>query len=227
MKIAFQVPIKARSSIRVPNKNFREIAGKPLFAWLLDELLTQSGDFESSIFVDSENESVYSRISEHYEKDERLNFHLRRPWYAEDHANGNHLLSQFAMAQPQFDIYVQVFITAVTLRRGLIDESLRSFTTSLDQFDSMFLVSEEPGWIWFKGNAINYDPTRPDGLPRSQDAMYLKETTGLYAITKDALLRTGCRIGCRPMLYKVDRFSSVDIDTMSDFAEAEKLLMES
>ena len=39
MIIAIQVPIRARSSTRAANKNFRDLAGKPLSYWLLDELI--------------------------------------------------------------------------------------------------------------------------------------------------------------------------------------------
>ena len=88
----------------------------------------------------------------------------------------------------------------------------------------MLLVTEENGWFWFNGQALNYVPDRPDGLPRSQDAMVLKETTGLYAITREAVFRTGCRIGCRPLFYKVDRQSAFDVDNMEDFLEAQRII---
>ena len=71
---------------------------------------------------------------------------------------------------------------------------------------------------------MNYDPSSPRGLPRSQDACFLKETTGLYLITRDALLKTGCRIGLFPLPKIIDPEYALDIDTMNDFHEAEKLL---
>lgn len=223
MKIAVQIPIKSRSSTRVPNKNFRDISGKPMFAWAIDELL-KIDEFDVDIYIDSEGERAFDLISQHYGKQEALKYHKRNPWLAEDHANGNHLLNHFSVLNPDYDVYVQLFITAVTLRGDVVREAMAKFLRSLDENDSMFLVTEECGWVWYQGEAVNYDPTRLNGLPRSQDAQYFKETTGLYAITKDALFRTGCRIGTNPMLYEVDRFSSVDIDTMEDFAEAEAIL---
>jgi CMP-N-acetylneuraminic acid synthetase len=192
---------------------------------LIDEVLKlRLKHLEFDIFIDSEDESTFDKISCHYFKEKRIQFHKRDPWLAEDQANGNHLLGHFAVHKPQYDIYVQAFITAVALRSGIIKASIKDFIQNLNKYDSMFLVTEEPGWIWFQGKAINYDPSRMSGLPRSQDAMYLKETTGLYAITKDALMKGGCRIGNSPLLYKVDRFSSVDIDTMEDFHDARDIL---
>lgn len=226
MRIAFQIPVKARSSTRVPNKNFRDLNGRPLFSWLIDEMLElKLRDVEFDVFVDSEDVSAFEKIADYYSGDSRILFHKRDLWLAEDEANGNHLLTHFAVHRPDYDVYVQAFITAVTLRKETLSASLKSFLQSLNKHDSMFLVTEEPGWVWFQGKAVNYDPSRMNGLPRSQDAMYFKETTGLYAITRNSLMVGGCRIGQTPLLYSVDRFSSVDIDTMEDFHDAEEILL--
>ena len=55
MKIAVQVPIKGKSSLRVPNKNFRNLNGKPLCYWVLDELVKLPADID--IFIDSEEKN--------------------------------------------------------------------------------------------------------------------------------------------------------------------------
>ncbi|MDP0501111.1 MAG: hypothetical protein Q7P63_13535 [Verrucomicrobiota bacterium JB022] len=221
MRVAVQIPIKARTSTRVPNKNFRDLCGKPLCCWLLDELV-RCAPPEWDLYVDSEHESVMDMLGARY--GDRLKFHQRLPWFAGDQANGNHLIHQFALQHHEYDAYLQVFVTAVTLKGEILMESVTQFLNCLDQYDSMFLVTEEPGWIWYQGKAINYDPHRPDGLPRSQDAMYLLETTGLYAITRDAVFRTGCRIGNKPLLYPVEPQYALDIDTMADLQEAERIL---
>ncbi len=221
MKIAIQIPIKARSSTRVPNKNFRDLCGKPFSWWLLDRLLEVASP-EWDIFIDSESDSVLDKLSDAQRK--RFKFHERDSWFAEDHAKGNHLLHQFAVRESGYDLYVQLFVTAVTLPGEIIRESIQCMATSVSDYDSLFLVTEESGWYWFKGEALNYQPNLPNGLPRSQDAMVLKETTGLYAITRDALLRTGCRIGLRPYFYRIPAEYAFDVDTMEDFRQAEKLL---
>lgn len=223
MKIAIQVPVKAKSSTRVPNKNFRTLCGKPFAWWVLDRLV-ESAPAEWDIFIDSESDSVMEKLSE--KQRGRVKFFLRDPWFAEDHANGNHLLHQFAVREPGYDLYAQLFVTAVTLPGEIIREAVQCLATSVSDYDSLFLVTEETGWFWFKGEALNYRPDIPNGLPRSQDAMVCKETTGLYAITRDALLRTGCRIGNRPYFYKIPPEYAFDVDTMEDFRRAEKLISE-
>ena len=125
---------------------------------------------------------------------------------------------------PQYDAYVQLFVTAVTLHHGVINEAISAFQKNVEKNDSLFLVTEETGWIWHEGKAMNYDPSKPNGLPRSQDATYFKETTGMYVITRQAALQTGCRIGEKPLPYPVSPEYALDIDTMSDLKEAERLL---
>ncbi len=221
MKIAFQIPLKSHPSTRVPNKNFRDLNGKPLCRWLVDELLWELPP-EHELWIDSEDERVMERFAD--VPGDRLRFHKRLDWFASDRANGNHLMNQFGLAHPEYDFFAQVYVTAVTLRGDIVREAMETFLAQADRHDSMFLVTEETGWIWHRGRAVNYDPATLDGLPRSQDAVYLKETTGLYAISREALFRTGCRVGRSPLLHPVPREFAFDIDTMEDFHEAEERL---
>jgi len=81
--------------------------------------------------------------------------------------------------------------------------------------DSILTVKEIYSWFWFKKKPINYNPKL---LPRSQDASpIIQETTGLYGIKKHALNKYKCRIGNKPLFYKIDDFESIDLDTEWDF----------
>jgi CMP-N-acetylneuraminic acid synthetase len=221
LKKAIQIPIKARSSTRIPNKNFTPLCGKPLAYWLLDEVeMGLPADW--ACFIDSESESVMEKLRPSHA--EKFGFHKRDAWYASDAANGNHLLQQFVAAHPHYDIYVQLYITAVTLPWHIIAEAVENLEANLSTYDSTFLATEETGWIWHRGRAVNYDPNVPDGLPRSQDAMFLSETTGMYAIEKVAVLRRACRIGERPLPYVIPREFAVDIDTLEDLTTASNIL---
>jgi CMP-N-acetylneuraminic acid synthetase len=221
MKIALQIPIKGKSSTRVPNKNFRQLNGKPLCYWLLDELLKHAPS-TWDIHIDSEDSRTMDKLSPDHRR--RFRFFQRNPWYAGDNSNGNHLINQFAVSHPNYDIFAQIYITAVTLPGNIITESIQEFVHSRDRYDSMFLATKETGWFWQNDTPLNYDPHRPDGLPRSQDATLMKETKALYSVTRDAVLRTSCRIGNRPLAYIIPNAYSLDIDSMEDFHEAERIL---
>lgn len=222
MKIAVQIPIKCRPSTRVKNKNFRELAGKKLAYWLLDEI-TDAATKEWDLFIDSEDEKIMENIIPRY-GETTFKFHKRDEWFASDAANGNHLLNQFGLAHSDYDLYVQLFVTAVTLPVSVIVDAIEMLKPQKERYDSLFLVTEETGWIWYNQQPVNYSHHIPNGLPRSQDATYLKETTGLYAIYREALLKTSCRIGEAPYLYQVPNKYALDIDTIEDLEEAELLL---
>jgi len=223
MKIAINIPIKGRSATRVPNKNLRDLAGKPLCCWLLDQLATNLPE-EWDIYIDSEKDETFEFIKNIY--GDRFKFHKREEWLAGDTANGNHLLSNFATHNPDYDVYAQTFITAVTLPGSLIKETIEDFFTYNHTYDSAFLCTEETGFFWNKGEPVNYDAFKPNGMKRSQDIKILKETVGLYVINKPALVHTGCRIGENPKVITIDEEYAVDIDTMTDFEYAQRILSE-
>ena len=247
MNIAVEIPIKAKASERVENKNFRMLAGKPLCHWLLGEAHQLPAEWH--IYIDSEKEDVYRRIIGEGKYD-RFRFHRRDPWFASDAANGNHLLTQFAVAHPGYDIYVQLFVTAVTLTAAVISEAVGELVDALDTTgnfsDSVLLATEETGWYWRRWTdaevtgwsvphetpapcpwsrcPTNYKPGQPNGLPRSQDAQLLKETTGLYAVTRESLFKRFCRVGGCPIFHVVDKRHALDIDTEADLKGAERVL---
>ena len=216
MKIAIQIPIKGLPSERVKNKNFRLLNGKPFYAHLLDKIKDIR---DIDIFIDSEDKKVFSKIKKRYNN--TFKFHKREKTYSENWSNGNHLINQFAIHNPGYDLYCQLYITAIFLTSKSITSCISNLIEHIDKYDSSFLVTKETGWIWYKNKSINYDHKIMDGLPRSQDANYFKETTGLYVIKKESLFKTGCRIGYNPIMYPVKEIESFDVDTMEDIKKAE------
>jgi CMP-N-acetylneuraminic acid synthetase len=218
-RIVVQVPLKFRSSERIPNKNFHPFHGRPLSHWVLSELAAECpGDWD--LFIDSEREEVLENLSVTHRS--RFAFHRRPDWYASNEANGNHLLQQFVAAHPDYDYYVQVYVTAVLLKGSTVVRALDALRRS-DGHDSVLLASRETGFIWFNGAPVNYEPRVPAGLRRSQDICYLKETTGLYAVTRHVALSTGCRVGHAPLFFLVPKIEALDIDTVEDLQIAERL----
>lgn len=209
MRVTVQIPMKGNSE-RVPMKNLREVAGKPLFAHLMDKLVGHVPD-NWNIVVSTESEDVVAAVRSRYPD---VGIHMLSDWYAKN-ATGNHLLSHFAAQFPDADVYIQAFVTAPNLTlESLID--LVDAISGSSKYDSATFVTEEYGWFWFNGDPVNYDPTRMDGLPRSQDAPVFKETTGAYAVRRNALFATGCRLPSPSALVPIGRKEAVDIDTMYD-----------
>jgi CMP-N-acetylneuraminic acid synthetase len=210
-KIACFIPIKSNSS-RVPNKNLRLLGDKPLYRHALDTVI-KSKVFDD-IFVDTDSEDVKKYCIEN-----SINVIDRDPKLSKDNANGNDLLKYWVNIKPNYDIYFQVFVTSPFLTIETLNNCVNIMNKNNN--DSVFTVIEDYTWYWFNNKPINYDPKL---LPRSQDAKpIIKETTSLYAISKNGFKKTKARIGEFPKTYTVDEIESIDIDNKFDFFIAEQI----
>jgi len=211
-RVAAFIPIKGQST-RVPEKNFRLFYGRPLFQWIIDHAIEASA-FDQ-VYVDTDSDVVAQ-----YATDVGALLIHRKPELARDDANGNDLLVHHGRLFAAYDLYFQLFATAPTLRPETIRCCVDHLRVSRGH-DSIFTATREPGWFWFAGQPVNF---RPGILPRSQDApQMIKETTGLYGITRDALNKYYCRIGARPIAHLVGPEEAIDLDTEWDFTEAAAL----
>ena len=90
--------------------------GQPLCHWLLKELSDINHE-NLDTYVDSEEREVYEKVEQDFSD---LRFHQRPKWFAEDHANGNHLIHQFAQAYLEYDPCAQIYVKAVGLKLQII-----------------------------------------------------------------------------------------------------------
>ena len=208
--IAF-IPIKTRST-RVPGKNFRHLNGVPLYEHIIiNAIMSKAFD---KIYIDTDSDIIKEFASD-------LNCEIiHRPQYmTKDNINGNGLLIYDSKVIKEGKYLFQLFATAPFLKPDTINSCVNFLKDNLDNYDSVFTATEESGWFWFMDIPVNYDPSE---LPRSQDAKHLiKESTGLYGITRDSLNKNKCRIGSRPYPYLINSLEAIDLDTEEDFKLAE------
>ena len=208
------VPAKGRST-RVPGKNLRLMAGKPMVGHILDTL--QRCTLVDEVYLDSD-----SPVSLDLGRSMGVPVIERPPQLASDATNGNHLLL-FHASRVEADIYLQTFATNPLLRAATIDRAIERLLDS-PAHDSLFGVVREHAFFWNDRGPVNYDPAT---LPRTQDLPpFYRETTGLYLIRRPALLSRRARIGARPVLFEVDPIEATDVDYEHDFRRAESLLVE-
>ena len=204
MKTVAIIPIKSVSR-RVKGKNFKKVAGKPLYRHLLDKLSKCNFD---EIFIDSDSKEI-----ENYCKKKNYSFIKRKPELSKDNANGNDLLN-YHHKIIKADMYFQLFITSPLLKVSSINKCINILKRN-KKFDSIFTAQKIYSWFWFKNKPVNY---QPKVLPRSQDAKpIIQETTGLYGIRFNALKKYRCRIGKRAYKYFVKKEEAIDLDTINDF----------
>ena len=209
MKTACFIPIKANSE-RVPGKNFRILGGKKLYEYICEH--AKAADVFDDIYIDTNSSEIMD-----YAKKQGFLIIERKPELASNSANGNDLLVYHCEQYPKYDYYFQLFATAPYLQPASI-RTCYNMLLSSEEFDSCFTATENHGFFWWADNPVNY---RPGILPRSQDMRpVIEETTGLYGISRESLLRYHCRIGRRPYIHIVDKYEAVDINTEEDLSIA-------
>ncbi|MBU0591476.1 MAG: acylneuraminate cytidylyltransferase family protein [Candidatus Micrarchaeota archaeon] len=206
------IPIKTVSK-RVHGKNFKLFCGHPLYKYIITSAI-HSKAFDE-VYVDTDSDEIKEFSSSVGAKI------IDRPEHMTgDNINGNHLLVYDYGQVKKGDFLFQLFATAPMLTAESIAQCVNTLKQSKDH-DSIFTATDECGWFWFRGKPVNY---KPKELPRSQDAEHVvKESTGLYGITRDALLKTKCRIGEKPKMFIIPHEESVDIDSDLEFQFAEHL----
>jgi len=214
MKVAATIPIKSNST-RVKNKNFRLLGDKPLYEYIIDHCI-QAECFDD-IYVDTDSQDIKDYCIQN-----KIKWIERKPELTLDTANGNDVFHYDVDFIGHYDFYFQLYATAPFLKPETINACVDKLTHTT-KYDSILTATEEYGWFWHKDQPINY---QPNILPRSQDATpVIKETTGLYGISKRSYDRYRCRVGATPYFYIIrDRKECIDLDTQEDFDIAASLL---
>lgn len=210
MKVACFIPIKANSE-RIPGKNLKLLCGKPLYQYIIEN--TIKANCFDDIYVDTNSEEVKK-----FCKEKGVHIIERKEELARNTANGNDLLNHHFDLYPTYDYYFQLFATAPFLQPSSIAKAVNGLVGSGD-YDSSFTALREQGFFWYSKTPVNY---RPCILPRSQDMEPVyEETTGLYGMSRESLMKYHCRIGAKPLIIEVNKFEAVDINTEDDMVLAE------
>lgn len=210
MRCVCIIPIKENSE-RVPGKNLRMLNGKKLYQYISEHV--KEADVFDDVYIDTNSREIAK-----YAESEGFHTIERKPELALNTANGNDLLLYHFQLLPGYDYYFQLFATAPYLQ----PESIRMCYNALvgsGEYDSCFTALKNHSFYWYGNMPVNY---RPGILPRSQDMEpVIEETTGMYGISAESLERYHCRIGRKPVIYFVNKFEAVDINTEEDFKIAE------
>jgi CMP-N-acetylneuraminic acid synthetase len=216
MKIAALVPMRHHSQ-RVPGKNFRPLAGKPLFYYIVGTLLNvpQIG----AVAVDTDSEPIMAGLRSDFPKVSIINRpeHLRA-----DNVPMNDILLHDTH-QIQADFYLQTHSTNPLLRPETISSAIQAFLASSPKYDSLFAVTRLQTRLYdSSGNAINHDPTE---LIQTQDLPpVFEENSCMYLFSRDSLLQRHHRIGQHPLMFEMDADEAWDIDDELDFAICDFLI---
>ena len=216
MKIAALVPMRHHSQ-RVPGKNYRPLAGKPLFQHILETL--QAVPEIDTVMVDTDSEPVMDGVQRLFPTVKLIQRpeHLR----ADDVPMNDILLHD--TAQVQADFYLQTHSTNPLLKAETISRGIQSFITNIPTYDSLFSVTRlQTRLYWQDGCAINHNPLE---LLQTQDLPPVyEENSCVYLFTRENLERKKHRIGDKPLMFEIDADEAWDIDEELDFEIADFLM---
>lgn len=210
--VAF-IPMRHVSE-RVPEKNYRDFAGKPLFAHILETLL--ECEQITRIVVDTDSEIITQGIAEAYQSV----LVLERPEHLRSGSIPMNDVLLHDVGQVEADYYLQTHSTNPLLSSQTINDAVAAFLENFPTHDSLFTVTELHTRLWdIEGKPLNHNPNK---LLRTQDLPPLfEENSCLYIFERESFLSRKNRIGNNPLLYPIDRFEALDIDEQYDFLIAE------
>lgn len=211
----------------VPRKNIKPMAGEPLLQYtveaaracpLITRHVVNTEDREIGTVAESLGVEVQGRPEEF--------------WHDNSFQEVDRLL-QWAVADLeshkfQVDIVVLLYPTAPLRPTRAITDCI---DLVLNQgYDSALTLREDRSYIWRRIDdsatvePVNYDPKKRG--PNQQEGWnQWVENKAVYAMKRDLLMETGCRLGGRVGYVEMGRLESIDIDTPDDFALAEQVLL--
>ena len=217
------IPARGGSK-RLPRKNALELCGKPMIAWSIEA--AKRSKYIDRIIVSTDDEEI-ALISQQVGAEVPF---IRPDVLSTDNSTSvdvvNHALHELAEHNEKFDILLLLQPTAPLRRASHIDESLESMNAkNADGIVSVCELEHPAGWSGFLPDDLSMNEFFDAEIEnrRSQDFKVMHRLNGAIYIkripknnTIEKLISTSNCYG-----YKMDRMSSIDIDTAEDFQMAE------
>ncbi|MDY6992401.1 MAG: acylneuraminate cytidylyltransferase family protein [Pseudomonadota bacterium] len=211
----------------IPRKNIKLMAGKPLLQYSAEA--ARKCPTVTHYVINTEDEEIRAVA-------ESLGLEVQgRPeefWHDNTFQEVDRLL-QWSVADLEsrgmkIDVVVLLYATAPLRPARAITECIDLI---LNQgYDSALTLSEDRSYIWRRLDndstvePINYDPKKR-GPNQKEGWNQWVENKAVYAMKRDLLMQSGCRLGGRIGYVAMSKLESIDIDTPDDFTLAEQVLL--
>jgi len=208
------VPMKGHSE-RVPNKNIRLLAGKPVFHWIMESL--SKSKYIEEIIINTDSKEIARSATDHF----KVTI-LERPGFLLGDMVSIQPLIEYDLSQSKGEYFLQTHSTNPLLTTETIDKAIEAFFVQKEH-DALFSVTPvKTRYYWPDGIGINHNPKH---LIRTQDLDPIyEENSCFYIFSRETNKRVKNRLGSNPMMYPINRLEAVDIDDMEDFYWAEFLI---
>lgn len=215
-RIVALVPMR-HSSERVPGKNYRQLAGMPLYVHIISALLDCPEI--AQVVVDTDSPVILQGLETEFPQV----VGIERPQHLCDGMIPMNDILAHDTAKVQADYYLQTHSTNPLLRSATISKAIQTFLSARQQYDSLFSVTRlQTRLYWQDGKAVNHNPAE---LLRTQDLPPIfEENSCIYLFTRQKLLERGHRLGDTPLMFEISREEAWDIDEEIDFQVADFLM---
>lgn len=215
-KLIALVPMRHNSQ-RVPGKNYRLLAGKPLYQHIIETLLGTPEIDE--VVVDTDSTPVMDGLRRDFPQ-VRI---IERPEHLRADAIPMNEILSYDTAQVEGDFYLQTHSTNPLLKSTTISQAIQKFLAGYPGCDSMFSVTRLQTRLWDQlTRPINHNPAI---LLQTQDLPPVyEENSCLYLFTRQNLLARRNRLGERPLMFEISAEEAWDIDEELDFAISDFLM---
>ena len=215
LNITALVPMRHNSE-RVPGKNYRPLAGRPLYHYILDTLLAcpEIGQ----VVVDTDSPEILRGITENYPRVKAV----ERPEHLRSGSIPMNEILLHDTALFPADLYLQTHSTNPLLKPETVSSALRDLMDNYPAYDSLFGVTRIQTRLWDAlTRPINHNPAI---LLRTQDLppIYM-ENSCLYVFSRSILEARRNRLGDRPLMFEIDPAEAWDIDDELNFSIVEFL----
>lgn len=218
-RIVALVPMRHQSE-RVPGKNYRPLAGKPLFQHILDTLLVCPEI--QQVAVDTDSPVIMESLRTQYPQVTII----ERPAHLRAGTTPMNEVLLHDTAQIPADLYLQTHSTNPLLRPQTISRAIQTLVSQYPAYDSLFSVTRIQTRLWDAlARPINHNPAI---LLRTQDLPPVyEENSCMYLFTRPTLEVRRNRIGERPYLFEIPAAEAWDIDDELDFQITDLLVTRS
>ncbi|WP_236688514.1 acylneuraminate cytidylyltransferase family protein [Flavobacterium akiainvivens] len=208
------------NSERVPNKNLRDFAGKPLYHRTMEVLL--GSKYIDKVIVNTDSEVIKNDLKTFF--NDRVIIINRPDEIIGDMVSMNKVI-ECDVTTEAADIYLQTHSTNPLLKTESVDAAIEKMFefAKTGEYDSIFSVTKMQTRLYkADGSPFNHNP---EELLRTQDLEPLfEENSNFYIFTKNSFFNAGeKRIGLKPFMFEIDKIEAVDIDEPEDFIIAESL----
>ena len=226
-KIIAIIPARGGSK-GLPKKNVKEIMGKPLIAWTIEQALASK--YLDKIYVSTDNEEI-KLISEKYGAEVPF---LRPKVLARDDSPTidviMHAINWFEKREEYFDIIVLLEPTSPLRKEDDIDNAIELFIKNIDKADSLVSVGDvhlENPYImkkFEKGYVKSFIEINEEIYQRQQLPKVYFPYGVIYLSKTDALKKYKTFYQERTIPYYIERWQNYEVDDIYDFICAEAII---